>query len=186
MKLTFGICHNGTIRMETMLSFLGILSYPLKNMELDIATIDCTYIHQGRERAVEKALAKEADYLFFLDTDMVVPADTVSRMLAYHKPVIGVNYASRRSPFKSTVKLLGLSEGEIPKDQLFECHAVGAGAMLINMDIFKSMKRPWFWFNYEPWTGEDVYFCEKARSLGFSIFCDSSIKVGHIGLTIYQ
>jgi len=34
--------------------------------------------------------------------------------------------------------------------------------------------------------GEDVYFFRKAKKAGFNVYCDFSIKIGHIGDYIYD
>ena len=33
--------------------------------------------------------------------------------------------------------------------------------------------------------GEDLAFCLRAKEVGAKLWCDSSIKLGHVGLTVY-
>ena len=67
-----------------------------------------------------------------------------------------------------------------PKDTLVECDAVGFGAVLINMEIVRTMKPPYFFSTTG--SGEDIYFCMKARQeAGARVFMDTRVKLGHIG-----
>jgi GT2 family glycosyltransferase len=34
--------------------------------------------------------------------------------------------------------------------------------------------------------GEDMTFCFRARQAGFKLYCDSRVKIGHIGQKIYD
>jgi len=55
------------------------------------------------------------------------------------------------------------------------------------MAVMKPAAHPPFWVDY-PWDpfkekyvqmGEDIYFCNQARKLGYKIYCDFSVEVGH-------
>jgi len=67
--------------------------------------------------------------------------------------------------------------------------AIGTGCLLIKRHVFEKVKVPWFEYQ---WNGdpdgkmitEDLVFCEKAKKLGFKIYCDGTIKCGHVGSMI--
>ena len=69
------------------------------------------------------------------------------------------------------------------------CDAVGTGFLLINLDIFKKLKEPWFFWKTneqgEVVEGEDYWFCRIAKEAGFEVWVDLTIKVGHIGDYIF-
>jgi 2-polyprenyl-3-methyl-5-hydroxy-6-metoxy-1,4-benzoquinol methylase len=54
----------------------------------------------------------------------------------------------------------------------------GGGCMLIDMNVFSRIPSPWFEpeFKY----GTDVQICTKAREQGYSVWCDTSITLGHV------
>lgn len=60
---------------------------------------------------------------------------------------------------------------------LLEVDIVGMGLTLIKREVFNKMPGPW----YEDWESatQDVSFCMKARKLGFKVFCDMSVIMGH-------
>jgi GT2 family glycosyltransferase len=73
---------------------------------------------------------------------------------------------------------------------LFEAYFVGTGVCLINMDVFKKLKAPYFAFtvdkNGQVANGEDGTFCDKARKAGYRVWCDPTISVGHLGEYSYE
>jgi len=153
----------------------------------------------AREKLAENALKEGADYLMFWDDDMILPIDMVETLLydMEDKPEIDVlaALAFMRNPphypviYTSTegydsVRHLNYYSTQVvknyPRNTLVECDAVGFGAVLIKTSILKNMKAPYF-FNTAG-TGEDVYFCVKAKKeTGARVFMDTRVKLGHIG-----
>lgn len=76
------------------------------------------------------------------------------------------------------------------KEYPFEIFAAGFGFIAINNGVFEKIKRPWFDTVFQkiknendieifiPW-GEDYSWCKKAKTAGFKIWIDPSIRVGH-------
>ncbi len=69
--------------------------------------------------------------------------------------------------------------------ELIKCAGVATGFLLIKLDVFKTLAKPYFFYSHKEdgslEYGEDMYFCMKARQAGFDIWIDSTIKVAHIG-----
>jgi hypothetical protein len=59
--------------------------------------------------------------------------------------------------------------------------------MLIDVEVFKQIPKPWFMLDYMPeiddFVGEDWYFCSLLEKAGIPIYVDhdASKRVGHIG-----
>ena len=113
----------------------------------------------------------------------------------------------------TTVKALerdlqGRPHGEwiMDKSKPFECRAIPTGFMLIELDVLRRLEaegrapefggdragspdkgpRNWFDFaSYNGFVGEDVYFCDFVRERGVPIWCDPTIRLGHIGPTVF-
>jgi GT2 family glycosyltransferase len=168
-----------------MQSLLEMVTGSEHDLHFAICTEGYT-IAENRTVIAVKALENKSDYLLFIDDDMVFPKNTLDRLIARDKDIIGIPYYSRVLPRKSVVVLEDGTElkGEIP-DDLFKCQHVGTGVMLIKTDVFKNIIRPWFEFktSLEGFTlqGEDAFFCEVARKRGYDIWCDSTLSLRHIG-----
>jgi GT2 family glycosyltransferase len=53
------------------------------------------------------------------------------------------------------------------------------------MEVFEKLEKPYFTLDESRPAMEDVVICEKAREAGYDIWCDPTIKIGHIGTYIY-
>lgn len=150
----------------------------------------------ARERLADSALQMGCDYLFMIDDDMLAPPDLFYKLAARDKDICAALAFTRNPDHKpvvyETVEGVGPETGQpygftrfvqnYPRDTFFECDAVGFGAVLIKTDVLRKVQRPWF-FGMEG-TGEDITLCAKAKKAGFSVFMDSTIKLGHLGAPV--
>lgn len=152
----------------------------------------------AREKLVQEALNAGMDYIFMYDDDMLLPIDTVERLLTdmeeHPEMDIVAPLAFMRNPPHYAV-IYTTIEGfdqethqpyfinnfvkKYPKDTLVECDAVGFGGVLIKMDLVKKLKPPYFFSTTG--SGEDIYFCMKSKNeAGARIFMDTRVKLGHL------
>lgn len=150
-----------------------------------------TLIVNQRQDLVLQAINDGCSHILFLDSDMRFPKDTLDRLLAHNKPIVAGSYATRRLPCK-TVAFENDHNWDCvyttpDKTGLESVAAVGMGCMLIRLDIFATMNLPYFMIGYSPnsqqFTGEDIFFCRKARATGFDVLIDHDLsrELGHVG-----
>jgi hypothetical protein len=146
----------------------------------------------AREKLAESALACGAEYLFMVDDDMLAPVDLFYKLQASGKDIIAplaftrnpdhkaVCYETKEGFDESSRTRYGFTKfvENYPKDTLFECDAVGFGAVLIRTEVFRKTPKPWFFGMSE--TGEDITLCIKAKKAGFGVWMDSRVKLGHL------
>jgi len=149
-------------------------------------------IYTARDELAKKAIELEADYVLWLDSDMVFNPDTLQRLIADKEKgdIITGLYHRRVSPFSpvafSKLEIVGdhaESEGitEIPED-LFEVEACGFGCVLTPTSVFIDVASKFGKvFIPESNCGEDISFCWRARQCGYKIICDPTIQLGHVG-----
>ncbi len=152
-------------------------------------------IVSSRTWLVKEALQKDLTHILFIDSDMFFPADTLNILLAQDKDIIAVEYNKRTFPLERIGEALDTRTEDAP----YKARYAGTGVMLIKLDIFrdpkfgiiddKGIKSPWFNFGRGPEgqlvMGEDVWFCNVARSAGYDVWIDPTIRVGHVGEYIY-
>ena len=196
-KLVIGICTGGTVRAETMMSLIGAIYYLGDNgIAANILTQIGGYVAVNRNKIVADAIAQKATHLLFLDADMMFGREAIYKLIEHDLDVVAGNYNVRKDPTSqnpggTTIKMMVdgqiVSTTEIP-DSLFKCYAAPTGFMLIKLDIFKKLKKPYFveWETEDGiHTTEDIEFCKRANDAGIDIYCDPSFKIGHIGSTAY-
>jgi glycosyltransferase involved in cell wall biosynthesis len=167
--------------------------------EVNLYTSMGTLIFDQRNNMVESALEEGADYVLFIDADMRFPKDTLERLIAHGKGIIGVNATTRSAPVKATAKTLEIDEdgtcnwkqiSSKNKTGIQKADGIGCGVMLISKETLNAIPKPWFFFELLPENkllGEDIYFCIKAKDVGIDTFIDHDLsqEIGHVGNYTY-
>lgn len=165
---------------------------------------------QGRVMSLESALISHArnviahacsrDYLMFIDSDMQFPYWGIEKLLSHEKDIIGGLYYRKKGDYHPLSFMLN-EEGRFqemlatPK-KLFECDGIATGFLLISkkvLDAFTPKVEAEIGQIFSLYTrpedggeeGEDLAFCRRAKKLGFKIWCDPEIPLGHVGKKIY-
>ncbi|MBI2066900.1 MAG: hypothetical protein HYT77_02670 [Deltaproteobacteria bacterium] len=146
-------------------------------------------VDRARNYLVQQMLdhPMRATHLFFLDSDIVLPSDALMRLLAHKKPIISGLYRKRLPPFepmaftegRGTFEPISLKK---PTRRLLSVDYVGGGCLLIERNVFKKLRPPWFvsTLGAKRHLPEDFYFCEKARRVGLKVFVDPSVTPLHL------
>lgn len=179
-------------------SLATLTSYGLDGYEISVWFNLGSLIYTSRNEIAKRAMADEADYVMWFDSDMVFNPDTLFRMLQFIEHgadmVTGIYYR-RVPPFTPTIfKTMEIKEElqtaewtefeEIPNVP-FEVAACGFGCVLMRTEMFAVVFGK-FHNMFSPIgnVGEDIAFCWRARQCGYKIIADPSIGLGHVGHTI--
>ena len=139
---------------------------------------------ENRNWIAAKAVKLGCTHLFLVDDDMIYESDTVDRLLAHDKDIVGGLYKTKYEQQEYLIEYL-----DEKKDSLFECIALGGGLLLIKTEVFKKVPQKWFGYvwndNGSIKESNDWYFCKKARKQGFQVWCDPTVKAKHISLYEY-
>lgn len=183
---------------------ISLLSIRTPGVTLQIEGNSLT--HFARGSLLKKAIEGTYDYLLMVDSDMQFEPDVISRMvdvitqnnldyvssLCFKRcyptePVIckSIDYAF--DPEKGVIKHDVVLWTDYPKDTLFECGGSGFGMVIIKVEKMVRMIEKFKMSPFEPLPGlgEDYSFCLRFHECGFKMYCDSRIKIGHIGNHIF-
>lgn len=184
MKIVIGIPTNRLIKSKTANSLLRLIAHSKHEYEFIISTRGFN-TSENRNYIASQAIKKNCTHLLFIDDDMIFSEDTLDRLLAHDKDIVGGVYNTK---YEIQTPVVEYFDDKRPTE-LFKCKAIGTGCLLIKCDVFK--KVPQIWFNYE-WNdngsvkmSHDWYFCHKARNCGFDIWADPTLEVRHIGIYEY-
>lgn len=162
--------------------------------ECEISFGASSLIYDIRNKFAEKAVNGGFDRVLWFDSDMTFMPDTMKRLSAHIDNgldmVTGV-YVTRKRPIKPTLyKAIAPGSAEAysdyPRDSLFEIAGCGFGGVMVTTELIKRVGDV-FGYPFSPMLGlgEDLSFCARARQLGRKIYCDSTIKYGHVGMYEY-
>jgi GT2 family glycosyltransferase len=120
-----------------------------------------------------------------MDSDMVPAADALTRLLRWGDLDIVHAVCCRRTPPYGycTWDLDGKQFTPPLNQEISEVAACGMAFTLIRRRVFQTMPYPWFEVGKgEDATAlyEDIWFCRKARRLGFRIWADPTATVWHL------
>ena len=167
---------------------------------------DCAVMHQAgslvydsRNAIAKRAIEMKADYVMWFDSDMIFAPDTLEKLVEDAEKkgcdIVSGLYFRRQGSYRPVLfKKLALKDDnnvdwedylDYPKNSLFEVKGIGFGCVLIKTDVLIEMAMECKdWFTPVAHAGEDLAFCLRAQQLGRKIWCDSSVKCGHVGHTI--
>ena len=128
-------------------------------------------------------------YLFLrLSEHLDLGREMISGLYVSRKaPIHPVIYKSiRRDPLDNGFLPVAEAYSDYPRDSLFPVAGCGFGAVMMTTELLRRLQAAYgLPFTPLPGFGEDLSFCLRVRELGREIWCDSSIKLGHAGMTVY-
>ena len=159
---------------------------------------DCA---KARNVISKKAIDGKYDYVLMIDSDTVVPKDSLRLMLEGDADMVMGCYPKKHPrgeavlwASKDNAKGKGfhhcLTYADLEGTERIDLKGGGFGCVLINTRIYTALKYPYFkYVVYEDGAAlsEDLYFCREVKNKGFRIEADPRIKCGHIAKhTLYE
>ena len=158
-------------------------------------------IYDARNTLAKQAVTEGYDRVLWLDSDMDFEPDLLKRLSAdmdEGRELVTALYFKRKAPVKPVIyKNLGFIQNEndkgitpvavsyedYPQDSIFTIAGCGFGGCLVSVDLINRIGDK-FGLPFSPIMGfgEDLSFCTRASELGVEMYCDSRIKMGHVGL----
>jgi len=87
-----------TVRADFALSLAGLCN-STPPLETPIVNVKSSIIAIARNNGVARAQELGADFLLFLDSDMVFPRSTLLRLIAHGRDIVGATYLRRTPPY---------------------------------------------------------------------------------------
>lgn len=184
------------------------------NVRVDLKIIHAYQVSTGRNELAIYALSNHYDYLFFVDSDVVIPDYTLERLLQANVLVINGTYPRKeigtitsKTPFTTLYKhdSRGLNKinfspyfmniSELPESGIVPVDAAGLGCTLIHCSVFNILDyNNWFHFceeqpqiNHGPYClGEDLYFYRECLRHDIQPYAEGSVRCEHIGKITYS
>lgn len=193
--MKIGICLplGKSVEGKFFSNFIDVLMDNVQKYEIDIFTQVDVYIDRGRNELAKKAILNKCDYVWFIDSDHILPKGTLNRLLKIIKDknasVVSALYFTRTNPNLPVIRKIeeGGFEQIFEYQGIIEVDGVGMGCCLIKTEIFKGLEYPYFDSIYEKkgdlvsYIGEDLFFCRTLRNKGIKIYVDTDLVIKHIG-----
>ena len=151
-------------------------------------------VDHARNSLAKYAIEHGFDRILWIDSDMTFDADLMERLSADIDEgwdvVCGI-FFKRKFPIEPVVyKKMGAEPPcaepyyDYPQDALFPVAGCGFGGVMMRTDVLMDLEdAP---FTPLPGLGEDFSFCVRMARHGRRIACDSRVKLGHMGVSVFS
>lgn len=185
-KVLVGLSTGEHVRNANFIpSFLG-LDRPSNSL---IITVHGQSPATARNTIIKQGLENKCTHIFFMDDDMILPSDTLMKLLVHDKPIVSALYLLRSFPHRPAFFDKAYENGRckftfLDKDMkgLVKGVNCGLGAVLISAEVFKDLEEPYVRLGEIEKDGwcDDVGFFNRCREAGYDIWCDLDAPVGHL------
>jgi len=178
-------------------------------VDIQICNISgCSVVSRVRNLIASDFLASDCTDLMFIDSDINFDAEDIFRLMAWNidpKKGIVAGIPVARKKGKVYISTLDTDDNEhifMDKMGLVRAKRVATAFMMIRRDVFTQLKDAhpeWVYHDEKKvgdemiaffdfalkdgnYIGEDFLFCDRARELGFEVWIDPTIKLGHMGV----
>jgi glycosyltransferase involved in cell wall biosynthesis len=141
----------GSVEPDTQQCLDHLIHYNLQaKRKIIVRKPTSSLIGENRNLCIKEAIEKGAEYVLFIDTDMIFPPDAIQRLQMHNKPIVSAVAVTKGYPYKPnlykkisdvgwTPIIRGLAGGHLLK---VDC--VGGAFMLIRVKDIKDIPPPWF------------------------------------------
>lgn len=189
MKILIAVPTYETISAETFKSI-----YDLDTGDHDVAFdftkgYDCA---KARNEIAKKAVSNRFDYVLMVDSDIILPEDTLTLMTENPTDILLGCYLHGHKDKAHDIELFKYKQGgyeqrykytDLPHIPRVIVKGGGFGCAFVKVDVFRNLEYPWFKFQVfsnGDCTGEDIYFCQTAMSKGYKVYADTRVRCGHL------
>lgn len=147
-KIGILIPSQDTFKARTGVALAGLVHQSvLSGLNVFVMGMEGATVSKARNNLTRNALAAGADFLFFLDSDMIVPPESLAVLVKHDKDIAAITYNKRAHPYETLGHLKG-PERDVTQGGLFEANFMPGGAMLIKAEVMKTLGYPWFFESY--------------------------------------
>lgn len=172
----------------------------------------CSVVSRVRNLIAADFLNSDCTDLMFIDSDINFDAEDIFRLMAWNSdPKKGIVAGIPVARKKGQVYFSTLDSDEdqnifMDKMGLVRAKRVATAFMMIRKEVFEKLKEAhpeWVYHDEKKqgdemvaffdfalkdgqYIGEDYLFCDRAREMGFEVWIDPTIKLGHMGTIEFE
>lgn len=166
---------------------------------------DCSRVERARNTIAWTFLASDFGRLLWLDDDQVFTPEDVLRLLRFslERDIVGAVYPQKHEPIELRY---ATRERFMPCDELglIKVDGMGLGFTMVTRKVMEDVmseaplakfdsvesRMPMIFRSRLSDTmedvGEDIGFFRDCRALGYEVYVDPTMKIGHIGTKVYE
>ena len=187
MKLLVAVPTTDYVHAEFMNSLTGLETKLARDgVDFDEKIVGGTLVYIARNKLAARAIEGGYTHVIWLDSDMVFKPDIVDDLMFCGKEMVCGAFVSRRPPYGPCV----YTSIEDPANMIqvtnfgtepFRVDGCGFATVLTSVKLLRDVEEK-FGACFRPTEkyGEDLAFCDRVKQLGREIWCDPTVRPGHI------
>lgn len=186
MRLMIAVPTNDYVHADFMKSLVGLTEeLSRQKIAFKVEIVAGTLVYIARNRLAQKAVNEKYTHVLWLDSDMVFSEKIAEDLLDSGKDMICGAFVSRRPPYGPCV-YASIEKCKIEKVQdfglmPFRVDGCGFACVLTTTELLSAvMQKYGTTFQPTDYYGEDLAFCWRVKSIGREIWCEPTVRVGHI------
>ena len=152
----------------------------------DVQIIGGTLVYIARNRLAHRAIRDEYTHVLWLDSDMTFSDSIVEDLLFCGKDMVCGAFVSRKPPYGPCVYTdisdpANMKKVENFGTDPFRVDGCGFATVLTSVSLLDAVQSN-FGTCFRPTEqyGEDLAFCDRVKQLGMEIWCEPTVRPGHI------
>lgn len=177
----------------------SLINLDKTGMEVAVQFCEGSLVYDARNILANIAIKAGFDRVLWVDSDMILERDTLKRLNARMdegRDFVAALAFRRRPPhipvIYSQIAMMEDAEGrrvpsitayeDYPDNEVFDVAGSGFGCVMTSVELLRKVRDEYgLPFSPRVGFGEDISFCMMAHEVGTTLWCDSSVKVKHIG-----
>ena len=186
MRLMVAVPTVDYVHAEFVKSLVGLCTKLAKDgVDPDVRVVSGTLVYVARNRLTWSAIEGGFTHILWLDSDMSFGPDILDDLLFCGKDMVCGAFVSRRPPYGPCV-YASIDPQDIRKvedfgTEPFRIAGCGFATVLTKVELMeKVMDRFGTCFTPTADHGEDLAFCKRVTDLGREIWCEPTVRPGHL------
>jgi hypothetical protein len=207
VKVMLGMPTNRDLPYQTVRSLVETCSLlQARGIQYDCELIvGSSIVEAARSRVADVFMQSDCTHLFWLDSDMSWKSEDFVRLVAFATflDVVGGIYPAKKDPLTFFLKVDDETRIETNEFGCMPVRGLGLGFTIVSRKIMQKLsdKSPKLIFPESPtpmshifrcdvedgqFRGEDMAFFSDIRDMGYQIWLDPSVSLGHVGTKEYR
>ena len=187
LKLMVAVPTTDYVSAEFMKCLTALVKKLAKDgTDFDVQIISGTLVYIARNRIARRAIDEEFTHVLWLDSDMTFQPGIAEDLMFCGKDMVCGAFVSRRPPYGPCVYTDISDPGSMKKvenfgKEPFRVDGCGFATVLTSVDLLDAVQSNFgTCFNPTDRYGEDLAFCARVKQLGREIWCEPTVRPGHI------
>ena len=186
IRLMIAVPTNDYVHADFMKSLVNLTDeLNRKKIAYKVEIIAGTLVYIARNRLACRAVTEKFTHVLWLDSHMVFSVKIAEDLLDSGKDMICGAFVSRRPPYGPCI-YSNIAKNQIEKVKdfgltPFRVDGCGFACVLVTTELLQAvMQKYGTTFQPTDYYGEDLAFCWRVKSIGREIWCDPTVRAGHI------